>query len=55
MNDLRNSLIEEYRILLNKNYKYQMGDDDYSLTTQELTICRAVQAILNDLDIKYGK
>ena len=55
MNDLRNDLIKEYQTLLEKNYKYQMGDDDYGLTTQELKICRAVQAILNDLDIKYEK
>jgi hypothetical protein len=40
----------EYSELLLKNYKYQMGDDDYALTTYEYTLVKAVQAILNDLN-----
>lgn len=46
---LREQLIERYSTLLTKNHKYQMGDDDYALTTEELRICRPLNVILQDL------
>ena len=46
---LREQLIERYSALLTKNYKYQMGDDDFALTTEELRICRPLNIILQDL------
>ena len=49
---LRDNLINHYNALLTKNHKYQMGDDDYGLSTSELTICRALTVILNDLKIR---
>jgi hypothetical protein len=48
--EIINAIREEYSDLLVKNYKYQMGDDDYQLSTNEYTLVKAVQAILNDLN-----
>lgn len=42
-------LAERYENLLLKNYRYQMGDDEYQLTTQENVLVKAVQTIINDL------
>lgn len=45
-------LQQEYKELLIKNSKYQNGDDDYALSTAELSIMRALSVILADLKSK---
>lgn len=47
---LIDALAERYNDLLLKNYRYQMGDDDYQLTTYENNLNSAIQTILNDLN-----
>jgi len=49
---LRDDLRKYYESLLIKDREYQMGDDDYALSTEELTICRALTTILNNLKKK---
>lgn len=44
------ALVERYNDLLLKNYRYQMGDDDYQLTTYESKLNAAIQTIINDLN-----
>jgi hypothetical protein len=43
------TLAEKYDKLLMKNYKYQMGDDDYQLSTYEKKLNDSIQFIINDL------
>jgi hypothetical protein len=45
-------LTETYIEVLRKNYKYQMGDDDYQPSTAEMKIIDAVQIIIEDLKNK---
>jgi len=47
--DLRSNLQNYYLLLLAKDYRYQMGDDDHALSTKELNVCRALKVILHDL------
>jgi hypothetical protein len=42
-------LADKYDEVLTKNYEYQMGDDDYQLTTYEHKLVEAIKVIVNDL------
>lgn len=50
--ELINTLLEEYKEVLEKNYKYQMGDDDYGLSTRENHLVNSLKVIINDLKNK---
>ena len=47
--DINKIICERYKLVLEKNHKYQMGDDDFAPSTEELAIIRALRVILNDL------
>jgi hypothetical protein len=48
--ELSEALVERYQEVLRKNYKYQMGDDDFQPTTEEMRTIEAVRIILKDLE-----
>lgn len=50
--ELVDSLLGEYKEVLEKNYKYQMGDDDYGLLTKEHHLVNSLKVIINDLQNK---
>jgi hypothetical protein len=50
--ELSDALTKKYENLLIKNYKYQMGDDDFQPTTEEMRIIESVRRILKDLNEK---
>lgn len=52
---LMKALSERYLALLEKDFHYQMGDDDYQLTTEEHKILTAVRTILKDIKLENEK
>jgi hypothetical protein len=50
--ELVDRLLGEYNEVLEKNYKYQMGDDDYGLSTKEHHLVNSLKVIINDLKNK---
>lgn len=52
---LMESLSERYLDLLEKDFHYQMGNDDYQLTTEENKILTSVRIILKDIKSKNEK
>jgi len=40
---------DKYDEVLTKNYEYQMGDDDYQLTTYEHKLVESITFIAKDL------
>ena len=47
---LTESLQDHYQTVLIKNHKYQMGDDDFQPTTEEMKIINALKVIIKDLN-----
>ena len=52
---LTEALSERYLDLVEKDFHYKMGDDDYQLTTEEHKILTSVRTILKDIKLKNEK
>jgi hypothetical protein len=52
---LMEALSQRYLALLEKDFHYQMGDDDYQPTTEEHKILTSVKIILRDIKSKNEK
>lgn len=52
---LMEALAEMYSDLLEKDFHYQMGDDDYQPTTDEHKILTSVRIILKDIKSKKNE
>lgn len=46
---LHDLLVDRFETVLTKNYKYQMGDDEFQPTTDEMRVVDAVQIILSKI------
>jgi hypothetical protein len=47
--DLIAEIATKYEKLLEKDFKYQMGDDDFQPSTEEGNLIRAIKTIVADL------
>jgi hypothetical protein len=48
-------LTDKYDEVLTKNYEYQMGDDDYQLSTYEYKLVESINFIAKDLKNQIKK